>query len=292
MTKPADSDPAAGSSLEQWFREARTLQKAVDTRLAALESTVRNLAHGMTALHEALGTGHLPDAGEGGTGSAFVQEGLGPYPDYYAQAQELGVDVNDYLEQHLKWTDIAPILDRLIVPHLRPDSVVVELGPGTGRWSRRIVAHLPRGQLHLVDYSPWFVDMLTDYFKDEPRIRVHRTDGFSVPLPTPESVDVIVSFATFVMLKAGVILCYARDFYRVLKPGGVVILEYLDISTPEGWAWCENFSTPENATVFTYYTPEIMSGFFEMAGFEIVADEHVADWHPEYPYKVLIARRL
>src|SRR5262249_52795732 len=122
------------------------------------------------------------------------------------------------------------------------------------------------------------------------QVQVHTTDGFSLPVGDA-SLDLFVSFATFVMLKPGIILCYARDLHRALKPGGHFVVEYLDVNSPEGWNWLQTYSQPENATVFTYHTPAVMAKFFSSVGFEIVQDEHVAAWYPEYPYKMLVGRR-
>jgi phospholipid N-methyltransferase len=45
-----------------------------------------------------------------------------------------------------------------IVPFLRPDSRVLELGPGKGSWTRALLHCVPTGVLHTVDYldvTPW-----------------------------------------------------------------------------------------------------------------------------------------
>jgi hypothetical protein len=45
------------------------------------------------------------------------------------------------------------VFKRAILPFLKPDSVVLELGPGNGAWSRAILKHIPQGQLITVDYQ-------------------------------------------------------------------------------------------------------------------------------------------
>ena len=50
------------------------------------------------------------------------------------------------------------VFKRAIRPFLKPDSVVMELGPGNGAWSRAILKYIPQGKLITVDYqdvSPW-----------------------------------------------------------------------------------------------------------------------------------------
>src|SRR5437763_13890095 len=79
---------------------------------------------------------------------------------YVEQARKAGLDVNDWQEQVLGWVPAVPQLERVVFPHLRPDSVVVELGPGTGRFSRHLAARLTQGELRLVDPSPYVVRIL------------------------------------------------------------------------------------------------------------------------------------
>ena len=70
-----------------------------------------------------------------------------------------------------------------------------------------------------------------------------------------------------IALKLGVIYLYARDFFRVLRPGGHVVFEYIDPTTPEGWAHLES-QGKQLADVFTYHAPEVIDRVFSSAGFD------------------------
>ena len=215
----------------------------------------------------------------------FVREAT----EHLEQAGRLGMDVNDYLEQQLGW-NVRPLLERALVPRLHAHSVVCELGPGTGRWSRRILEEIAQGELHLVDYSPWFVEFLTEYFRNEPRVRVHKTQGDSIPI-AGASIDLMVSFGTFIMLQLGTIYRYAREFRRVLKPGCYFVVEYIDINTPEGWELFETSCRAGDGGCYTYHTPEVLARVFRAAGLEVIEDDHVAQWCPGYQYRFLTGRR-
>src|SRR5690242_6129964 len=83
------------------------------------------------------------------------------FEGYVRQAKEAGIDVNDWQEQALGWVPALPALERIVFPSLQSDWQVIEIGPGTGRFSRFLAARLNRGGgLHLVDHSPWLVDFL------------------------------------------------------------------------------------------------------------------------------------
>jgi len=42
---------------------------------------------------------------------------------------------------------------RAVLPYIAPDSKVLELGPGSGSWTRAILKHVPRGEVHTVDFQ-------------------------------------------------------------------------------------------------------------------------------------------
>jgi len=188
------------------------------------------------------------------------------FPGYVEAARCLGMDVNDYEEAHLGWYPAQELLEATTFGHLRADSVVCEIGPGTGRFSRFIAPRIPQGQLHLVDHSAWMVRFLADYFRAQPVVRVHLGDGHSLPFPQGSWMDMVFVAGTIVALKLGTIHLYAREFARVLKPGGVVVFDYIDPSTVEGWAHLQT-EGHRLADVYTYHAPEVIDRVFADAGF-------------------------
>jgi SAM-dependent methyltransferase len=189
------------------------------------------------------------------------------FPGYLEAAHQLGMDVNDYEESQLGWYSAESLLEATLFPHLRPDSVVCEVGPGTGRFSRYIVPRIPRGQLHLVDHSPWMVRFLRRYFRNQPNVVVHLGDGQSLPLPNDGGMDLVFVAGTIIALKLGTIQRYAIEFARVLKPGGMVVFDYLDPTTEAGWAHLHTDGR-RLADVYTYHAPEVIDRVFAEAGFE------------------------
>jgi SAM-dependent methyltransferase len=189
------------------------------------------------------------------------------FPGYLEAARRLGVDVNDYEENHLGWYPAQPLLEATTFPHLRDDCIVCEVGPGTGRFSRLIAPRIANGELHLVDHSPWMVRFLASYFQHQPQVRVHLGDGRSLPLGRERWVDVVFVAGTVVALKLGTIRLYALEFARVLKSGGVVIFDYIDPTTPEGWAHLQTDGS-RLADVYTYHAPQVIDRVFAEAGFE------------------------
>jgi SAM-dependent methyltransferase len=190
------------------------------------------------------------------------------FAGYLEAAHRAGMDVNDYEERCLGWRVPRPTLDELVYPLLRPDSTVCEIGPGTGRWSRRILEQIPRGELYLVDTSPWIVRFLAGYFAGAPNVRTYVNDGQSLPFEREAWLDLVFSANTFVGLKLGVILLYARDCARVLKAGGYAVVDYLDPATTEGWEHLTN-QPSGMAPVYSFHAPELINKVFQSAGLPI-----------------------
>jgi SAM-dependent methyltransferase len=189
------------------------------------------------------------------------------FPGYLDSAQRLGMDVNDYEESQLGWQPARELLEATTFAHLRSNSIVCEVGPGTGRFSRLILPRIPEGELHLVDHSAWMVRFLDSYFANGPNVRVYLGDGQSLPFARSAWIDMVFIAGTIIALKLGTIQRYALECARVLKPAGVLIFDYIDPTTAEGWQHLhtEGRRLPD---VYTYHATDIIDRVFAEAGFE------------------------
>lgn len=195
------------------------------------------------------------------------------YPKYLEEAAEIGLDVNDYLDAHKGWIKPLPVLEETLFPYIKDlkSPRVMELGPGTGRWSRFIKDHLKTlncTEYYLVDHSPWFVDFLDKYFSNEKFIKTKQNDGFSLPFEN-ESFDAIFSQGVLLELKLPVIYLYAKEFSRVLTKGGVCVFDYFTYDSEEGWEYFLKASN-NGSLFFTYYPDSIIDKIFLQEGFSLV----------------------
>lgn len=128
-----------------------------------------------------------------------------PFPRFLMQSKEAGRDVNEWLEDVEGWPAAEPIFNALIKEKLTKESVVCELGPGTGRWTKsflEVVDFSCGGMVHLVDHSPWIVCFLSHYFRDKTNVQTHMSDGQSLPLCS-NSLDLVFSGGVLFGLKVG-----------------------------------------------------------------------------------------
>lgn len=191
------------------------------------------------------------------------------FPAYVAAAARKKIDVNDWIEQELGWIPALPVLEDLVFPLLRSESVVCEVGVGTGRWSRHIVTRIPDGRLVLVDRSDWIIGYLRAHFRSFSNISAIRCDGGAV-LPFRESgwADLFFSQGLFITMKLGHIAEYLSEFSRCLSPGGHAVFDFIDPGTPSGWEFLKRQSRG-SYDVFAYHAYEHVARCCEEASLTV-----------------------
>lgn len=197
------------------------------------------------------------------------------FPSYLTESARLKMDVNDYIEQQKKWLPALPILSEIVFPLVDSleNPVVMELGVGTGRWSRHLINKINErgryGQLYLVDHSQWIVDFLKGYFKQYPNMKPFKCNGVDLPFNDHPLFDLIFSQGTFIELKLGQVYLYIKEFSRLIKPGGLCVLDFIDPSSEGGWDYLKAQSS-KYANCYTYHTFDTMDKVFKSAGFKFV----------------------
>lgn len=139
----------------------------------------------------------------------------------------------------LRWT-----IDR----YLKPGAIVVEIGPGGGRWTVELLKHSPR-KITLVDLAEKCIELCRNRFAGFQNIEYRVNDGMSIPGVDDRSVDFVWSFDCLVHVEREEIVSYMKEIRRILAPDGIAILHYtsLDRQLPEdaGKGWRSNFTFRE-----------------------------------------------
>lgn len=130
-----------------------------------------------------------------------------------------------------RWKD--QLVRTFIVPNIRPESTVLEIGPGHGRWSALIPHRVPKGTVHLVDLSPSCIEFCKKRLAEYTNIQYHVNDGKSLGTLQTSSVDFLWSFDTFVHIEEPEVRAYAREFHRVMKPQSMGVIHHPGSPTPE-----------------------------------------------------------
>jgi ubiquinone/menaquinone biosynthesis C-methylase UbiE len=204
---------------------------------------------------------------------------------YVEAARAAGMDVNEWIDTVLGWGSPRPILQEMVLPHLHREAIVCEIGPGTGRHARHLLEWIPGGELHLFDHSQWVRTFLRDYFVGAANVLVHECDGKTLEMEA-SSVDLVFSNGTFIELKLGSIFLYARECARVVKPGGLVVFDYIDIEAEDAWNHLETHAATFG-DCFTYHAGRTLDRLFRRCGFELVERRRFG--HTFVAYRVLPA---
>jgi SAM-dependent methyltransferase len=127
------------------------------------------------------------------------------------------------------------VFQRAVRPHLKQDSVVLELGPGNGSWSRAILKHIPHGRLITVDYQD-----VTDWLKPEVyegRLVCHQVTDSTFSCIEDDSIDFFWSMGVLCHNNQAHIKDIMRNALRKLRPGGAACHQYADWNKLSDYGW-------------------------------------------------------
>src|SRR5262245_29797641 len=132
------------------------------------------------------------------------------------------------------------------------DATVVDLGCGIGRvikrlapWCREVVG---------VDIAGEMLEQARTYLRGLPNVRLVRTDGASLAAPADASADLVYSLLVLIHVDKRTAFQYLREIRRVLRPGGLALLQVQDILTPPGMKKFEDVLATDYPLEF--YAPE------------------------------------
>jgi len=148
-------------------------------------------------------------------------QSLPPFPSESLQVMTTGASgANTLREAFIFYEDCLETYADLGKP-LRTDSRLLDFGTGWGRISRCFLRDIPRHNLHGIDVDPGLISECKEAFGPE---------GFSVCRPFPPTelpdsfFDFIVGFSVFSHLTENACKLWMEEFYRLLKPGGIVAM--------------------------------------------------------------------
>ena len=116
--------------------------------------------------------------------------------------------------------------------NLRPDSKVLELGPGPGCFSLEVARAVPEGRLVLVDVQQEMLDLAKERLdgKGIGNIECRRADPISLPAEN-ESFDVV--FLVAVLGEVPDRSACLREIHRVPRPDGLLSIPEFKIGDPD-----------------------------------------------------------
>jgi SAM-dependent methyltransferase len=127
----------------------------------------------------------------------------------------------------------------VLYPLIPEQSSILEIGPGAGRWTEVL---LERSSAYVgIDISATCVEHCRQRFAGRPNTRFVVGSGRDLAAATDGSVEAIWSFDAFVHINHAEVDDYAREFRRVLKPGGVGVIHHGAVGGAAG-GWRSNLT--------------------------------------------------
>lgn len=129
------------------------------------------------------------------------------------------------------YPDLYLFIKQYITPYVTPETTIMEIGPGGGRWTSYL---LKAKQITLVDIVPQFFDYLRSRFPEYAhKLRFYESSGSEINGIESESINYLLTFDAFVHIEPAGIREYLHEIQRVLTPGAIAVVHYGDVDKPE-----------------------------------------------------------
>jgi SAM-dependent methyltransferase len=162
-----------------------------------------------------------------------------------------------------------------------PDDVVLEIGAGVGRVGA-LLAPLCKKWIG-ADVSENMVAHASRRLAEHRNVETVTLNGWDLGPIVSESVDVVYCTVVFMHLDEWERFTYVKEAFRVLRPGGRLYVDNVNLLSDEGWAFflshVEDFhplDRPPNISKCS--TPEELRAYFERAGFEDIHERPNGLW--------------
>lgn len=122
-----------------------------------------------------------------------------------------------------------------VLPYLESGSIVLELGPGKGSWTKAILKHIPQGTLHTVDFQD--VSLWLKPEKHAGKLVCHKVQENSFSQFPDSMFDFFWSMGVLCHNNQNHIADILTNSFSKMRPGSHAVHQYADWEKLEEYGW-------------------------------------------------------
>jgi ubiquinone/menaquinone biosynthesis C-methylase UbiE len=170
---------------------------------------------------------------------------------------------------------------------MKKEDVVLEIGCGVGR-SGVFVAPVCKEWIG-VDVSENMLEHTRKRLKHLHNFRTVASNGYDLREIASATVDLVYCTVVFMHLDEWERYNYIKEGFRVLRPGGRMIVDNVDITSDAGWKFFEDHCAippaERPANISKTSTPDELRTYFTRAGYENIVQRRWDLWIVTWGYK-------
>ncbi|MCB9651956.1 MAG: methyltransferase domain-containing protein [Deltaproteobacteria bacterium] len=228
---------------------------------------------------------------------------LSRYPAYYrrtfhwqrdgylsrrsAELYDLGVELvftgsGDVMRRQV----IPPIAQALAGPCRGPACKILDVACGTGRTLLQLARTFPEHDLYGLDLSPYYLQVAREVLAEAPNVSLVAENAEAMPF-RDQHFDVVTSTFLFHELPRAARRAVLREMFRVLRPGGTVVIEdsVQRSDAPELAFFLGRFPEELHEPFYADYLQDDLQTVMREVGFEVEGEA------PAFMAKVVTGRR-